>query len=141
MSDEPKPQKLFTLDEANSLVPQLTRLIERVQARYRQLLAELTQRGLTPDDLEQALQKPEHAPLKRYLDDITETIAAIESLGCHFKGLDLGLVDFPTMINDEVAYLCWQYGEEHVSFWHTLDEGFRGRQPIGTERPAKRTIN
>jgi hypothetical protein len=141
VSDEAKQQKLFTLDEANALVPQLTRLIERVQARYRLLLGDLTDRGLTPDDLEEALQVPENAPLQQHLDDITETIAIIEGFGCHFKGLDLGLVDFPSVVNDEVAYLCWQYGEDRVAFWHPLEEGFRGRQPLGPARPERRTIN
>lgn len=142
MSDsEDKPHKLFTLDEANALVPVLTRLIERVQSRYRTLLAELAERGLSPDDLEQALKVPENAPLQQHLDEITECIASIEGHGCHFKGLDLGLVDFPAMINNEVAYLCWQYGEDHVGFWHHIEDGFRGRQALTPGKMERRVVN
>jgi len=140
MSEQTK-QRLFTVDEANQLVPELTRLIERVQQQYRSLLEQLAERGLSPDDLESALQAPENRPLQAYLDEITLCIASIEAHGCHFKGLDLGLVDFPAMINNEMAYLCWQYGEDRVSFWHSLDEGFRGRHPLGPVRPQARSIN
>jgi hypothetical protein len=134
-------QRLFTVDEANELVPVLSRLIERVQRQYRSLLAELSERGMSPDDLEGSLVTPEHQALQACLDEITEAIAEIESHGCQFKGLDLGLVDFPALINNEIAYLCWQYGEDKVSFWHSLDEGFRGRNPITPERPGPRTVN
>lgn len=140
MSDQER-QRLFTLDEANDLVPELTRLIARVQGQYRTLLAELTARGLTHDDLEVALQDPANQPLQVLLDDITSCIAEIESHGCHFKGLDLGLVDFPARMDDRIIYLCWQYGEDHVGFWHAIEDGFRGRQPIQENLTVRRSIN
>ena len=140
MSENEK-QRLFTLEEANALVPELNRLIGHVQKKYRELLQELAKRGLTPDALEEALTTSEHADLQAYLDEITAAIAEIEGYGCHFKGLDLGLVDFPAMINDEVAYLCWQYGEERVAFWHTLEGGFKARQAIAPEAPGRHSIN
>ena len=138
---EHREQRLFTLDEANELVPELTRLIERVQRQYRTLLGALADKGMGPDDLEAALQAPENQAMQACLDDITECIAQIEAYGCHFKGLDLGLVDFPSMIGNQVAYLCWQYGEDHVGFWHSLEDGFRGRQAIAPDHPTKRTLN
>ena len=142
MSENEAPrQRLFTLEEANELVPELTRLIARVQGQYRALLTELSARGLTHDDLEEALQVPANQPLQVLLDDITACIAEIESHGCHFKGLDLGLVDFPCRIQNRVVYLCWQYGEDHVGYWHSIEDGFRGRQPISEEMGIRRTIN
>lgn len=141
MTAEEAKQRLFTLDEANALVPELTLLIERIQRTYRALLGQLAERGLAPDDLEQALQVPENQPLQALLDEITACIAVIEGHGCHFKGLDLGLVDFPSLIGNKVAYLCWQYGEERVAFWHSLEDGFRGRTPLGPEPPVTRSIN
>lgn len=134
-------QRLFTLDEANELVPDLTRLIARVQSQYRVLLSELNARGLSHDDLEEALQAPENQPLQVLLDDITACIAEIESHGCHFKGLDLGLVDFPSRMGGRVVYLCWQYGEDHVGFWHGLEDGFRSRQAITEDLTVRRTVN
>jgi hypothetical protein len=141
MSEAAK-QKLFTVDEANQLVPILTRLIERLQRHYRNLVAELSAVGLSPDDLEAALaENQESAAIKSCLNEITQCIAEIESHGCHFKGLDVGLVDFPALINNELAYLCWQYGEDQVSFWHGLNDGYVGRHPLTPERPSRMNVN
>jgi hypothetical protein len=51
-------------------------------------------------------------------------------LGVECKGLDVGLVDFPAVIAGEPAYLCWQLGEDAVSWWHPADAGFAGRRPL-----------
>ncbi|MBI4863937.1 MAG: DUF2203 domain-containing protein [Candidatus Riflebacteria bacterium] len=135
-------QRLFTLDEANQLLPQLGKLIDRMQKLYRSLLAEVRRAGYSPDDLDKLLaDRKENAGMTGALDEISDCIATIESHGCLFKGLDTGLVDFPTVINDELAYLCWQYGEEQVLYWHGLHEGFAGRHPIWPERVAKDKIN
>jgi hypothetical protein len=42
----------------------------------------------------------------------------------------MGLVDFPAEIEGEPAYLCWQYGEKEVAFWHRIEDGFGGRKPL-----------
>ncbi len=56
--------------------------------------------------------------------------------GCQFKGIDLGLVDFPARIDGKTVLLCWQYGEKQIAFWHRADEGFAGRRALGAvERP------
>ena len=141
MSDTPK-QRLFTLEEANELVPVLSQLIERLQRRYRTLVGELQRLGLSADDLEKVLAENTETPeIKTCLNEITQCVAEIESHGCHFKGLDLGLVDFPARMNNEVVFLCWQYGESQVSFWHGIDDGFVGRHPISPERPPRLSLN
>lgn len=140
MTDSPGvPHRLFTLDEANELLPQLSRVIEGLQRHYRTLVTEIRRLGVDVSDLEEALaQHRDNDLLQGCMREISEGISTIESLGCHFKGLDLGLVDFPSLIENEVAYLCWQYGEEVVGFWHRMDEGFGGRQALGPERPPSR---
>ena len=55
----------------------------------------------------------------------------IEQLGGLFKGLELGLVDFPACVDGEEGYLCWQYGEKAIAFYHKRDEGFADRRTIG----------
>ena len=54
----------------------------------------------------------------------------IQETGCVVKDLDEGLVDFPSLIEGEEVYLCWKLGEEHIDFWHGVDEGFAGRKPL-----------
>ena len=57
-------------------------------------------------------------------------IEQVQEVGCVVKDLEMGLIDFPTLLRDEEVYLCWKLGEPKIAFWHGLDEGFRGRKAI-----------
>ena len=130
--------KFFTIEEANALIPRLEMLMERTQRAALHLRSELhsddegdTQRVLTTADVVRS--RPDLAASARALESAVEEI---ESLGCQFKGIDLGLVDFPTQIDGKTVLLCWQYGEKQIAFWHRADEGFAGRRPLASvERP------
>ncbi|MCP5068333.1 MAG: DUF2203 family protein, partial [bacterium] len=56
----------------------------------------------------------------------------LASLGLEVRDLELGLVDFPTIVEGEPAYLSWRLGEEQVNFWHPADRGFTDRVPLPT---------
>jgi hypothetical protein len=60
-------------------------------------------------------------------------VQAIQKLGVVVKDVNSGLVDFPALRKDREVFLCWQYDEPRVAFWHELDTGFAGRQPIDWE--------
>jgi len=51
-------------------------------------------------------------------------------LGAHVKDLDSGLVDFYSHRGSEVVFLCWKEGENEIRHWHSLEGGFRNRQPL-----------
>ncbi|MBI3891043.1 MAG: DUF2203 domain-containing protein [Candidatus Wallbacteria bacterium] len=141
MSDLSAEMRLFTLDEANDLIPRLSGLMERVQRKFLDLKTELNDsRGVT---LEEQLEGRRQDPVVlEMLTSLNELITEIEGLGCHFKGVDLGLVDFPALINGEVAYYCWQHGEAEIGFWHGLEDGFTGRHPIEScEHLSARHLN
>jgi len=74
------------------------------------------------------------APLRLERNRLAEAVqAAVErilSTGCIVKDLDVGLLDFPSRLNDEDVYLCWRLGEDRIRFYHRQDEGFAGRKPI-----------
>lgn len=59
-----------------------------------------------------------------------KVLRELHGFGCVLKGLEHGLVDFPAMINGRQVFLCWKYNEPEVAFWHDVDAGFAGRQPI-----------
>jgi len=61
---------------------------------------------------------------------LVEIVNRIQETGVIVKDLDIGLVDFPSLLEGEDIYLCWKLGEDHVDFWHGVDEGFTGRKPI-----------
>lgn len=74
------------------------------------------------------------APLRlernRLAESVQAAIERIHSTGCLVKDLDVGLLDFPSRLNDEEVYLCWRLGEDRIRFYHRQDEGFSGRKPI-----------
>ena len=65
-----------------------------------------------------------------------DTKAEIEATGVQVKDLDIGLLDFPCAVDNEVILLCWKLGEEKITHWHGTEEGFSGRKPID-ERIAR----
>jgi hypothetical protein len=129
-----RPEKLFRVEEANAIVPRLHILMERLQRGALQLHDEMTQLAresgvdmgdLTPEDL--LRQRPAARIL---VEEIDALVHQIEESGAHLKDIQLGLVDFPAERDGEVVYLCWQFGEPEVAFWHHLDDGFAGRRPL-----------
>jgi hypothetical protein len=58
-------------------------------------------------------------------------LGELQGRGIVVRDIDRGLIDFPAIIDDREAYLCWQLGEDRIAFWHDLDSGFSGRRPLG----------
>jgi hypothetical protein len=70
-------------------------------------------------------------PAARVLvEEIDAIVGEVEQGGAELKDVRLGLVDFPAEHEGEVVYLCWQFGEPEVAFWHRLQDGFAGRRPL-----------
>jgi hypothetical protein len=129
--------KYFTLNQANALIPLINQEIIKLQA----LKKDFTEKVMTLKKMK-ALQ----ASLESSLDtDLFFTLEAeIEFIqieaknhikmltrnGVQLKDIDLGLVDFPSMIQGEIVMLCWKQGEEKIHYYHTLEGGFAARKPI-----------
>ena len=137
MSEE-REQRLFTLKEAErtraEVEPILVEAIEtrRKQMRAAERLGEVAQRisvsgGMTIRYDEAAELRLEHDNL---LQTVKSALERIESTGCVVKDLDVGLLDFPSVVNNEEVYLCWRLGEDRIRFYHRQDEGFAGRKPL-----------
>ena len=131
--------RLFTLDEANALIPRLELIMEKLQRQGLKLregvreVARDIDRPLAELTLDEVV---EHQPtLKVLTEEMQFLVGEIEETGVQFKGLDLGLVDFPCEIDGEVRLLCWQYGEKEIGYWHTEESGFTGRQRLPHVRP------
>ena len=72
----------------------------------------------------------QRAELEEHLKQVRENIAEIDAIGVQVKDLDAGLLDFPCRIDDQVVLLCWRMGEPSIEYWHTVEAGFQGRQPV-----------
>lgn len=134
------PPKLFSVDEANSLLPKLEPLVRRLmeqgerlqehQVVVREFRAKAGGNGGTFLGGRFAQAKQE---IERLAAELQEGIHEIESWGCVVKDLDQGLVDFPARLRQQQVYLCWRLGEPRIAFWHGLEEGFAGRKPLEDE--------
>ena len=128
----------FTLDEARRLLPRLRELMATAQARHRELakvqeqLAAALQvvrgNGHSAAEVQQA-----QAGAVRALRRLNHAVEPIHDLGCEVKDVEMGLLDFRSLRDGREVYLCWKVGEETIAFWHELDTGFAGRQPLDAE--------
>ena len=62
--------------------------------------------------------------------EVQSALEQIQATGCVVKDLDVGLLDFPALLNDQQVFLCWRLGEDRIRFYHKVDEGFAGRKPL-----------
>jgi len=134
------PRRIFTVDEANLLLPQIDRIFREMDARS----ARARELSDLVADLEaywvKAIEDPAHEENARWaalkeelatnLQALNEAAIQLNALGCELKDPNRGLVDFYAYVNGELVYLCWQRGEKDIAFWHTLEAGFPGRKPL-----------
>ena len=135
-TSDPRPNdaaqpRFFALDEANRTLPLVRSIVADVLAEYEPLEALLARyRSLDADDR----RAPSAVALRAELDERAERIdalvAELHELGCLFKGLGDGLVDWYSLYAGRPVFLCWKLGEPEIGWWHQLDAGFMGRQPI-----------
>ena len=138
------PDRTFTLDEAQSLLPVLESLLrtaiggkkimEEVEAEMQALNHRIFLNGGTHVDVVAvARRKAERAKAEQRAKD---ALAEIDSIGVQVKDLEVGLLDFPCEVDGRIVLLCWKLGENGITHWHSVSEGFAGRKPID-ERIAK----
>jgi hypothetical protein len=131
-----RPTKLFTVDEANRTLPlvraivsDITSLSREVIERRQRLSQLIAGRDLDRSDLYAGELAEIEKDLEHDTRRLQEYIAELRQLGVEPKGPD-GLVDFPAMMDGRIVYLCWKLGEPEVLFWHEVEDGFAGRQPL-----------
>ena len=133
-------ERQFTVEQANAFVPRLHALIERLQRSALELRAErdaMARRlAVEPDRVPVERLLAERPGLRRVVEALDGAIEGIQALGVELKDAELGLIDFPAVIDGEPVYLCWQFGEDRVRFWHRRAEGFQGRRRLPGVPPA-----
>jgi hypothetical protein len=130
-------KKYFTIDEANAMLPlvraivkDLTDLSRDVYERRQRLTQLLAGRTNDKEDVysEELAQIEEE--LEKDGQRLRDYVEELQRLGVEPKNGLEGLVDFPTLVDERPAYLCWKLGEAEVLFWHELEAGFAGRQSL-----------
>ena len=124
----------FTVAEANALLPVLRPHIVRLIAAWRHLTT-------TQEQVVAILERAPRAdlggpPLNTAASDVIRAqnaMVAIQAYGVDLKDPATGLIDFPTIRDGVEVYLCWRYDEPRIGFWHPIETGFAGRQPLEEE--------
>ena len=132
------PERYFTRDEVEALIPELTRLVERLRAAHAEVKTlreglEAERQRLTLSGggmLDQARWKVDGARLEAATKEAQAALDDLHELGGVAKDAELGLVDFPHVRDGKVVNLCWKHGESSVRWWHGLNEGYAARKPL-----------
>jgi hypothetical protein len=130
--------KTFTLEEAQSLLPVLESLLRRAMESKRAAdeleagRAVLARRIYVSGGMKVDLGAVprQRAEMDAHMERVRESMAEIDSIGVQVKDIDSGLLDFPCRMDDQVVLLCWRMGETSIDHWHTMEAGFKGRQPL-----------
>jgi hypothetical protein len=127
--------KIFTVEQAERTLPLVRRILADLKAEYevwREAMAgyELLAAASRADTGETPELIASRTAVSASADRITGFLGELEAIGCLFKGFESGLVDFYALRDDRLVFLCWQFGEPHITHWHDVDAGYAGRQPI-----------
>ena len=126
----PIKSKFFSVEEANAYIPQLLINIPRIQI----LMKSLTDEYLDVDKARKKVQlnggSMQGADYLNCVLKINYLTDELESKGCVLKGIEHGLVDFPSLRDGKEVYLCWKNPEQQIEYWHDIQSGFTGRQRI-----------
>lgn len=122
--------KYFTVAEADALVPRLKYLFNRLALARRRILVRQPQIQGVLAKVHLNSGSREASEMVRDFEIIESIAKEINGMGVSLKGIDKGLVDFLHRRDGRDVYLCWMYGEDHVTYWHDLETGFKGRQAL-----------
>lgn len=124
----------FTVEQANRTLPLVRKIVEDIVREHRRWEDAIVQLDLIISGVTVQVQDPQALSLEREIQAIAREIDGfqreLESLGIQLKDRRTGLIDFPSELDGRRVLLCWRLGEPSVQFWHDLDAGFAGRQPL-----------
>jgi hypothetical protein len=120
-------RRLYSIGEANALLPHLAPALVELREKYEQAQE-------ARNEIQTAAASnggsQERDDLNRLVARVDELLERLEEWDVELRDIATGLVDFPSIVEGDDAYLCWRLGEPEVAWWHRPDEGFRGRQPL-----------
>jgi hypothetical protein len=128
--DETSHERVFSLFEANQLIPKLQSHLAHIQGGKSVVLETREEIKKASAQAGEGGGTPVGAHYVKSLQAITANLQAIHEMGVLIKDVDLGLCDFPHMRDGRVVYLCWKVGEQHIGWWHEVTSGYKDRCPL-----------
>jgi len=140
VSDEKAEIKMLTLEEANAALPKVTLILKSLRElrdRVLRIQAQIEIEEMTGLGSDGCLTLKTQNAITLQMDEFQIQTAQFESLleglfqlGAHLKDLNRGLVDFYSLRDKEVVFLCWIEGESEIQHWHTIEGGFQNRRSL-----------
>lgn len=124
--------KYFTLQEANQALEAIRPWMDEVQEIRGKILEHQPEIWSVMEKSAGNGGNPTLSRLVGSFDRLDELIHSIQDAGALIKDINTGLLDFPALKDGQEVYLCWKHGEYDIQFWHEVEAGFAGRQPIAT---------
>lgn len=103
-------------------------LVERIDQDFSELSERIFLNGGTLVDVRACAVRK--AQRQKAIQGAKDALSEINAIGVQVKDLDVGLLDFPCVVNGDIVLLCWKMGEPSIAHWHGTEEGFAGRKPI-----------
>lgn len=124
--------KLFTIQEANALLPSVRIILTKIQRAHRAVTRFREEARKAAEAAEQGGGGiADGVAYAAVLTELTSQMTELEGLGVQLKDFERGLIDFPSLRDGRVVLLCWQMGEgDELEWWHDVDAGFAGRTPL-----------
>ena len=122
--------RYFTLQEANQALTVIRPLVDEIQAIRQEILARQPEVWPVVERSAGNGGSQAASELIKEFERLDVLVHQIQESGALFKDINLGLLDFPALKEGREVYLCWKYGEGDIAFWHEIEEGYAGRQPI-----------
>ena len=127
--------KLFTVQEANKLIPVVDQKLRELQGAVQDILA--LREALQPMNALGLEAQQTAEEIKFLLGVVQQEKLELDNMGVHLQDVETGLVDFPSRLGAEVIYLCWEQGEDAITHYHRLNQEVKARQPLPSERVSE----
>ncbi|HKZ02981.1 MAG TPA: DUF2203 domain-containing protein [Pyrinomonadaceae bacterium] len=125
--------KVFTVDEANALLPDVRKIVRKIQRAHRKVSSYKEGAKLAAQAADEGGGGgvADGSIYAGFLVQLMAATVELEALGVQLKDFERGLVDFPSLRDGRMVLLCWQMGEgDQLEWWHDVDTGFAGRTPL-----------
>jgi hypothetical protein len=123
--------KMFEIGQANDLLVRIIPDVERIQQLYSCLAAMRELAGAAAGASEYGGGMRGGSRYVRTLYEVGKLTTHLHEMGVELKDYSRGLIDFPSLRDGRVIYLCWQIGDgPEITWWHETDAGFAGRRPL-----------
>ena len=124
-----KHERHYTREEANAARPWVAERLERLRAAHARLTDAEAREALSEAAGKNGGGEPGRVVSEGFLE-LRRALGELQAVEVVLRDLDRGLVDFPAIRDGREVYLCWEEDEDAVEFWHDLDAGHAGRQPL-----------